>query len=124
MYITFNSYDPRCIGPSCLKYILYHINYKIHKINLKFQIGIVMFNEKAYRPEKDVQPCYGRSLAVVTQKTKAVLRSFVNSQTTEGNTNYSQAFEAAFDYFMSSTKRMTGFHIKKLLFILKNVLIF
>lgn len=67
-----------------------------------------MFNEKAYRPEKDVQPCYGRNLAVVTQKTKAVLRSFVNSQTTKGNTNYSLAFEAAFIYFMSSGNTITG----------------
>ncbi|XP_065940596.1 VWFA and cache domain-containing protein 1 isoform X3 [Magallana gigas] len=72
------------------------------------RIGIVMFNEKAYRPEKDVQPCYGRNLAVVTQKTKAVLRSFVNSQTTKGNTNYSLAFEAAFNYFMSSGNTITA----------------
>lgn len=70
-----------------------------------------MFNEKAYRPEKGVQPCYSRNLAVVTQKTKAVLRSFVNSQTTKGNTNYSQAFEAAFDYFISSDNTITGIYI-------------
>lgn len=90
---------------------------------LQFQIGIVMFNEKAYRPEKDVQPCYGRNLAVVTQKTKAVLRSFVNSQTTKGNTNYSLAFEAAFNYFMSSGNTITGIYICTM-FNLKNMLIF
>lgn len=94
---------------------------------LQFQIGIVMFNEKAYRPEKDVQPCYRRNLAVVTQKTKAVLRSFVNSQTTKGNTNYSLAFEAAFNYFMSSGNTITGIYIYIYictLFSLKNMLIF
>ncbi|XP_062581398.1 VWFA and cache domain-containing protein 1-like [Saccostrea cucullata] len=78
-------------------------NTVLETLNSNDRVGIVMFNDNAYVPTSSNQPCYGNQLAVVTRKTKSVLKSFINTKTSEGNTNYSKAFSKAFDYFQTSS---------------------